>query len=124
MRPIDADAILNVYVGNILTAQTDYAEGIRDVLHDIKNAPTIPQWIPCSERLPKKGEIVLVWMENRCEFGRISDERFDSDGIGWEWLQESGADYWADYWGEKIVAWMPLPQPYKGDSDEQVHRCR
>ena len=40
-RYIDADAILNRYAENFLTAQTDYAEGIRDVLHDIKHAPSI-----------------------------------------------------------------------------------
>ena len=41
MRLIDADAFLKKYKGNILTAQIDYAEGIRDVLDDIRNAPTI-----------------------------------------------------------------------------------
>ena len=38
---IDADAILSQYNGNILTAQNDYAEGLRDAAEDIKAAPTI-----------------------------------------------------------------------------------
>ena len=45
-RLIDADAVLSQYKGNILTAQTDYAEGLRDVANDIMQAPTI---IPASE---------------------------------------------------------------------------
>ena len=41
MRLIDADALLSQYKGNILTAQIDYAQGARDVIEDIKNAPTV-----------------------------------------------------------------------------------
>lgn len=40
-RLIDADALLSQYEGNIWTAQTDYAEGLRDVANDLKQAPTI-----------------------------------------------------------------------------------
>lgn len=40
-RYIDADALLNKYKGNILTAQTDYAQGVRDIIDDIINAPTV-----------------------------------------------------------------------------------
>ena len=39
-RYIDADKLIEEYKGNILTAQTDYAEGCRDIIEDIKNAPT------------------------------------------------------------------------------------
>ena len=40
-RYIDADALLAQYKGDVLTAQVDYAEGVRDVIEDIKNAPSI-----------------------------------------------------------------------------------
>ena len=40
-RLIDADIVLSQYNGSILTAQCDYAEGLRDAVEDIKNAPTI-----------------------------------------------------------------------------------
>ena len=45
-RLIDADTLLSRYKGNVWTAQTDYAEGLRDVAKDIADAPTI---IPASE---------------------------------------------------------------------------
>ena len=45
-RLIDADALISQYEGNIWTAKTDYAEGLRDVVADIKAAPTI---IPAEE---------------------------------------------------------------------------
>lgn len=41
MRLIDGDALLDKYKGNLLTAHTDYAEGVRDVIKDIKEASTI-----------------------------------------------------------------------------------
>ena len=95
----------------------------------IKAIPSADRWIPCSERLPKEGETVLVqfnvkghrfpWEEQRyIEFGRISSDREDAKGIGWEWLNESGADYWEPDYGNLIVAWMPLPKPWKGADDE------
>ena len=40
-RLIDADAVLLQYNGSILTAQCDYAEGLRDAAEDVKTAPTI-----------------------------------------------------------------------------------
>lgn len=45
MRPIDSDTLLTKYVLNrykdILTAQTEYAQGARDIIEDIIDAPTV-----------------------------------------------------------------------------------
>lgn len=83
----------------------------------------VDAWIPCEEKLPEKDTVVLVWMssDERCicgefrkiEFGKITDERYDRADAGWVWLNESGADYWAYANMDEIVAWMPLPGPYK-----------
>ena len=45
-RLIDADALLSQYNDNIWTAWTDYAKGLRDVVKNIEDAPTI---IPAEE---------------------------------------------------------------------------
>ena len=59
------------------------------------------QWIPCSERLPKKDEEVLVYL-----FG-------DSPYIAWHdgvnWCTE---DFTVDK-DDEPIAWMPLPKAYE-----------
>lgn len=61
-----------------------------------------PQWIPCSERLPSKKEIVLITNSNgnvRCGQFRGTYEKY------WTWKGNTL---------ETVVAWMPLPEPWRG----------
>lgn len=64
------------------------------------------RWIPVSERLPEENKIVLITFDERVEMGRMRGE-------SWEWLFESGWNYWVDI--DNVTAWMPLPKPYGGD---------
>lgn len=62
------------------------------------------RWIPCSERLPERGRPCLVTDEERknsYEFV-LCDLTIDRR-LGWS------------YEGRRIIAWMPLPEPYKGE---------
>lgn len=59
------------------------------------------KWIPISEQLPVNGKIVLVTRQCQNKNWYVEqDEYYDDTGF------ESGAD-------ENIVAWMPLPEPYR-----------
>ncbi len=64
---------------------------------DIEHAPTVNQWIPCSERLPENGHYYL-WCS---DMGHVKSDYY------WNGF-EDGMKY-----GYNIVAWMPLPEPYK-----------
>ena len=65
------------------------------------------EWIPCKERLPKEEGIYLVTATNYI---------FDTDEI------VVGTCYFNIEYGfsnnRKILAWMPLPEPWKGADDE------
>lgn len=71
------------------------------------------EWIPCSERLPKENEYV----GNVCKYYLIQDEYGDMHvahlgSRGWETIESVKA------LGCDVIAWMPLPKPYKGGDTE------
>ena len=75
----------------------------------IKNIPSAQQWIPCSERLPDEYVSVLCYQPilygSNMWIGYLNREMVWVDSDGWEKLTNP------------VTAWMPLPEPYKGDSN-------
>lgn len=71
----------------------------------VMNAPTVePQkWIPCTpETMPEENDEVLVT-------GKVDNALYvDID----EW---TGSGFWINAFG--VIAWMPLPEPYKGGEE-------
>lgn len=61
-------------------------------------------WIPCSERLPEEGKRVIVQYGDG-SLGVIERVRHKI----WNLINSPYA---------KVVAWMPAPEPWKGDNDE------
>ena len=84
------------------------------VLGNVPSAQPEQRWIPCSERLPGVGTYVLVSkkplsfrsnLPNVCMAHRSCDPR-------------SGKEEWNDMLFGKledddVLAWMPLPEPYR-----------
>ena len=74
-------------------------------------------WISCSEKLPKEKELVLAQTYEGCQY--IMELAFDYSNEEdepvpyWKTFEES-VEWEADY----VVAWMPLPEPYKGERSE------
>lgn len=76
-------------------------------------------WIPCSERLPENDDDVLCWYEYRIMQGTHEGEMNQEYGIGYY------NKYFKRWGGEvscgrdcKVIAWKPLPKPYKEDEEE------
>lgn len=99
---------------------------VRDRIESIPTADRPQGWIPCSERLPEEHE----WVGTK-QFGTtISDEvhiTFDVNGerlVKTLSLQNGELSNYekrsmdAFYKGWKMLAWMPLPEPWKGADDE------
>ena len=68
-------------------------------------------WIPCSERLPKEGERILVTAAlERVMVAHYGKMFFEKERGNVFYL--AGEDGDADI-TDVVVAWMPLPEPYK-----------
>lgn len=99
----------------------------------VENAPTVEpqQWIPCSERLPdscgwyicsiKDGRVnalyyanQLGWIDNvRKYMFELYDIRSKLTGT------EVTPDQEAVDWNDWVMAWMPLPTPYREEGDQE-----
>lgn len=78
------------------------------VLENVPSAQPEQRWIPCSERLPEEGEIVLTQanIENMISLCVASRQDYN---------------YWKG-WNTReinVVAWMPLPEPYREERTEE-----
>lgn len=96
-RILDENAVLKEIGRWIGYLDEDMIERIKI---GIKKLPEAQQWIPCSERLPDKN--------CRCLTTNDAWGAFEVDWNAWidgQWL----------YPNEKPVAWMPLPEPWKGE---------
>lgn len=86
----------------------------------IAQLPTIepePRWIPVTERLPEHKK-TCYWICTdtgyQCEC-RWTDNRFGMGNLSGEW----GWSIFDTPRYSKVVAWMPLPEPYKMDEVEE-----
>ena len=85
---------------------------IQDILEGLPSADRPQEWIPCSEKLPSENGDYLVTLENGVVkiLGYSTTQRTTypkgfyhiKDGFSWRQIQNP------------VVAWMPLPEPYKG----------
>ena len=70
------------------------------------SAEAVQGWIPCSERLPSESGWYVISVVG---FENITDvSYFYSDEAKWSDVSHT----------QSVVAWMPLPKPYKGGEDE------
>lgn len=96
--------------GNPIWSVTEIGEAFDVAIEALER--TEQHWIPCSERLPEEGIGVLCTTDNEyvtvLKRTKIKSRYF---AFFWEDLDEEHFYYSLD----EIVAWMPLPEPYKGE---------
>lgn len=114
-----------------------------DFTEDYKNAVNMAikaleqelKWIPVSERLPDNTDPVnITWVNNDPEsyYADIKDKPFTATGHycngRWYWYSSTCQDYLEEY-GRcdvdeidkdiEVIAWMPLPEPYKVKKEDK-----
>ena len=102
---LETDTELDMDIRHI---QDFWAKDIRDAIDTIETLSAKVRannlhggWIPCSERLPEGSlNSVIGWDEyrNRCCFVQY---------WGGRWILGNDVD------SVKIIAWMPMPEPYR-----------
>lgn len=94
-------------------AYAKFCESLRD------NGMFVSSWIPVSERLPEaeygESDSVLVCFEDKMQGILYFD--------GGNWRYPTGEIYISvnhkNGWHNKVVAWMPLPEPYEPQEEEE-----
>ena len=126
--------ILRIFKRKVKVGEKAIALDMIGCIKSLPSADRPQEWIPCSERLPEDIRPVLVTWKNTdpaSYYQYIVGKHF----IGtahyckgkWYWYSSVTEDLLAEYgkcdseeFDEAIeaVAWMPLPEPWKGADDD------
>lgn len=104
---------------NVLaSANHVYKSGYRDrqyeIIDTIKRQPKVGEWILCSERLPERNGTYLVTIcsyDETANINYMAVEHGNSNGSFLHYETQKPRTKKGEY----IVAWMSLPEPYKGE---------
>lgn len=92
---------------NINCTLSDFAYHVFDC---IKSQPKVGEWIPCSEQFPEEsGTYIVNAIENHIVHVTFAK---------WmprmkRWNLSGNRSYW------KVTAWMPLPNPYRPEKEDE-----
>ena len=125
MRLIDADElrIKPEYMHNICGTAMIRVEDISRIINEMPPIEPQPQWIPCSDRTPNypNGSETYWCSTCKCDVhaeeyivmikGAVLPTALFWDGYHWFDVDGNSTLY-------PVVAWMPFPEPYKGDVTE------
>ena len=88
---------------------------IESVIEKINDAEKVGEWIPCSERLPEEYGSYLVAWKPLMMFDRMHQHYYeivefdpDDEALWIGNIEQAHGKY-------EIIAWQPLPEPYKGE---------
>ena len=110
------EAIEIIKCGDISNRWGDSGEVVENMaIKALEQEPCCVQsnkWIPVSEKLPKPKEtenLIAKYYLIQNEYGDMLVARWD--GKGWEQM------YQHEYLEDDVIAWMPLPEPMKAESE-------
>lgn len=133
VRLIDANKVFQWYLKAFSAEEAGEERAIgpdevrfsmNDIRENLDNILTEPVWIPCNERQPEEdGEylVTLHWSNypNSVETLHFTNDLSSVDEVGYAGEKRPGwYEYDSDYGCyeiDNVIAWMPRPEPYKGD---------
>ena len=92
---------------------------LSDAYDFIKYGTPVPnedKWVPVSERLPDNNdEYLVIDADGNFGVGYYREDAKAWDSCNWGWLERSNnTDDTCPPGISKVIAWMPLPESYKG----------
>lgn len=119
---ITADGTMKIAVSNEELAEVKHVVVRGGMSDKVFTRGKTGEWIPVSERLPEIGEYhvsepCIVYCSNGAYgFAELEENLFGQ--VGWNCERD---DEYHEPLGE-VLAWMPLPEPWKGEEDETDRR--
>lgn len=107
MKPQEAVGIMKIAISEVeWEYPMDYAVAFNMAIDALEKQAT-SEWIPVSERLPENIKTVLVTLQEMEQptigwYGNID---------GWRLSEKEFSNI-----EHEVIAWQPLPEPYKGES--------
>ena len=97
-------------------------EGLAHAIDRIEDIPSADRWIPCTEREPNEFEDVLVlFSDGTMDVLQLTDYLDIWGNVKWCHTANYGMGYSVS--GNDVVAWMPLPEPWKGaENSKECHK--
>lgn len=119
---IDEKKLIDDLKQSGMIADNEYENAMVDM---IESQPKISGWIPCSERLPDKGDNYIIhtitgtgedyvgmWLY---ELGvHLSGKQTYIDDKQGYWASPYNGDAINEHLSKNVVAWQPLPEAYHG----------
>ena len=121
-------------VNTALFPKINTAKDAEKALRDLPSAQPEQRWIPTSEKLPDElAEVNVTWENTEPEpyYDFVKGYCFTGTAVyfggRWYWYSAVCVDYLREYGFSpndgmddaiKVIAWMPLPEPYKAESEE------
>lgn len=124
MASNDIDRALREYQAKeeFASAEADvgeYADRLWEIAY--KRGKAEAEWIPCSERLPKEDGKYLVFYEGTIigswiEIMWYGEPEMPNVDVSGKHFYRSDSE-WGDIIYDEVLAWMPLPKPYREESE-------
>lgn len=108
-----ANHVFNIVIERCLNAQNlkdarEFDEAKQIVIEALQQEP---KWIPVTERLPKRDELVLVTYKTSYKIDLCKYLDDGSENPWWSYMEGC-------VWNDDVIAWQPLPEPYEESDGE------